>query len=42
MTSKDWVSAEKQDKNSDQIEELIPNLRFNEFHKKWFKMVRQI
>ena len=37
MASKDWVSAEKQDKNSDQIEELIPNLRFNEFHKKWFK-----
>lgn len=37
MASKDWVSAEKQDKNSDQIEELIPNLRFNEFHKNWFK-----
>ena len=30
MTSKNWVSAEKQDKNSDQIEEkLLPTIRFN-------------
>lgn len=35
MASKDWVSAEKQDKNSDQIEELIPKLRFNNFHENW-------
>ena len=37
MTSKDWVSAEKQDKNSDQIEELekVPPLRFPEFSGNW-------
>lgn len=33
MASKDWVSAEKQDKNSDQIEKTqkVPILRFSEF-----------
>ena len=36
MASKDWVSAEKQDKNSDQIEEkLVPELRFSEFDDEW-------
>ena len=37
MASKDWVSAEKQDKNSDQIEELenVPPLRFPEFSGNW-------
>ena len=37
MTSNNWVSAEKQDKNSDQIEELenVPPLRFPEFSGNW-------
>ena len=37
MASKNWVSAEKQDKNSDQIEELenVPPLRFPEFSGNW-------
>lgn len=33
MTSKDWVSAEKQDKNSDQID--VPQLRFPGFNDEW-------
>ena len=43
MTSKDWVSTEKQDKNSDQIEELnYPKIRFN-FEGKWVeKSLRDI
>ena len=40
MASKDWVSAEKQDKNSDQIDKLknqenVPKLRFPGFNDEW-------
>ena len=37
MASKDWVSAEKQDKNSDQIEEFVPNIRFKLFENDWIE-----
>ena len=36
MTSKDWVSAEKQDKNSDQID--VPQLRFPEYTENWVQV----
>ncbi|MCI7290752.1 MAG: restriction endonuclease subunit S [Methanobrevibacter woesei] len=36
MASKDWVSAEKQDKNSDQID--VPQLRFPEYTENWVQV----
>ena len=37
MTSKDWVSTEKQDKNSDQMRKLknVPPIRFSVFTDEW-------